>query len=79
MRLIEDPAGPIRRTAVRSVDDLTARMPTPAEAEQLRLGRGTPVVQVLRTVLDDEGRTLEVQDTVAAADRHSFRYEVDLE
>lgn len=38
-----------------------------------------PVVQVLRTVLDDEGRTLEVQDTVAAADRHSFRYEVDLE
>jgi GntR family transcriptional regulator len=34
------------------------------------------VVRILRTVYDTEDRPLEVQDTLAAADRHAFRYEV---
>jgi GntR family transcriptional regulator len=34
------------------------------------------VVHVLRTVYDSNGQPLEVQDSVAAADRHEFRYEV---
>ena len=29
-------------------------------------------------VFDAEGRLLEVQDSVAAADRHQFRYEVEM-
>jgi GntR family transcriptional regulator len=74
--LIEDPDGPIGRRLKRSVDDLVCRMPTPEEVEGLRLGPGVPVVRTLRTVYDVEGRPVEVQDTVAAADKHQFRYEV---
>jgi GntR family transcriptional regulator len=37
-----------------------------------------PVFRVLRTVYDPENQPVEVQDTVAAADRHQLRYEVDL-
>jgi GntR family transcriptional regulator len=78
LAVIEDPAGPIRRTAARSVDELTSRMPTRAEIDQLRLSPGVPVVRVLRTIYDTQGAPLEVQDSVAAADRHEFRYEVDM-
>jgi GntR family transcriptional regulator len=76
--VIEDPGGPIRRQVSRSVDDLVSRMPTPDEASGLRIPSGVPVVRILRTVYDAEGRPLEVQDTVAAADRHAFRYEVSM-
>lgn len=75
-RLIEDPKGPIRRRLKRSVDDLVCRMPTPQEVEVLRLGQGVPVVRILRTVYDSDGQAIEVQDSVAAADKHEFRYEV---
>jgi GntR family transcriptional regulator len=77
-RVIEDPTGPIRRTLARSVDELTARMPTPAEVEQLRLSGGQPIVCVHRTMYDSGGTAVEVQQTIAAADRHAFRYEVEL-
>jgi len=76
--LIEDPAGPIRRLVARSVDDLVARMPTPDELEGLGLPPGMPVVRVVRTIYDTDDNPLEVQDTVAAADRHTFRYEVSM-
>jgi GntR family transcriptional regulator len=74
--LIEDLAGPIGRRLQRSVDDLECRMPTPDEADALRLGLGVPVVRVLRTVYDSDGLPVEVQETIAAADKHQFRYEV---
>jgi GntR family transcriptional regulator len=76
--LIEDPDGPIRRQVARSTDDVTGRMPTPDEARELVLPPGVPVFRVLRTVYDTEGRPLEVQDSVAAADRHQLRYEVEM-
>lgn len=76
--LIEDPAGPIRRQVACSVDDIAGRMPTPGEARELKLPPGVPVFRVLRTVYDADGRPLEVQDSVAAADRHQFRYEVEM-
>lgn len=76
--VIEDPGGPIRRTVARSVDELTSRMPTGEESNQLRLSPGIPVIRVLRTIYDTEDVPLEVQDSVAAADRHEFRYEVDM-
>ena len=62
----------------RSVDEITGRMPTPDEVRVLRLAQGVPVLRVLRTVYDSEGRPVEVQDSIAAADRHTFRYEVDM-
>ena len=74
--LIEDPDGPIGRRLKRSVDDLVCRMPTPEEVEGLKLGPGVPIVRTLRTVYDMDDRPVEVQDTVAAADKHQFRYEV---
>jgi GntR family transcriptional regulator len=33
---------------------------------------------VLRTVYDSDGQPVEVQDTVAAADRHRFRHKVNM-
>ncbi len=78
LAVIEDPAGPIRRRVARSVDELTARMPTRAETTALRLSPGVPVVRVLRTIYDVDATPLEVQDSVTAADRHEFRYDVDM-
>ena len=77
--LIEDPSGPIRRRIARSIDDLVSRMPTPEEAASLRLPQGVPVTRVLRTLLDSNDRPVEVQETIAAADRHEFRYEVAMD
>jgi len=74
--LIEDPSGPIGRRLKRSVDDLVCRMPTPDEIEGLKLPVGVPVIRVLRTVYDSQDKAVEVQDTVAAADKHQLRYEV---
>jgi GntR family transcriptional regulator len=76
--LIEDPDGPVRRQVSRSVDEITGRMPTPEEARGLGLPQGVPVFRVLRTVYDAQSQPLEVQDSVAAADRHEFRYEVEM-
>ncbi|MGH3906558.1 MAG: GntR family transcriptional regulator [Pseudonocardiaceae bacterium] len=78
LAVIEDPAGPIGRRVARSVDELTSRMPTRPEIDQLQLSSGVPVVRVLRTIYDTEEAPLEVQDSVAAADRHEYRYEVDM-
>lgn len=76
--IIEDPAGPIRRHIARSVDEISGRMPTPDEVRQLRLPPGVPVFRILRTIYDSEGHPVEVQDSVAAGDRHGFCYEVDM-
>jgi GntR family transcriptional regulator len=76
--VIEDPKGPIRRHIARSVDDISGRMPTPGEARELGLPPGVRVFRILRTVYDTDGRPVEVQDSVAAADRHQFRYEVEM-
>ncbi len=76
--LIEDGDGPIGRRLQRSIDDLECRMPTVGELETLKLAPGVPVVRILRTVYDSDGAAVEVQDTVAAADKHQFRYEVTM-
>ena len=53
-------------------------MPTPPEVEALQLDPGVPVVRILRTVHDADGGVVEVQETVAAADKHELRYEVKM-
>jgi GntR family transcriptional regulator len=74
--LIEDSEGPIRRRLRRSIDELASRMPSRVEVQALKLDPGVPVLRILRTVFDADGGAVEVQDTVAAADKHELRYEV---
>jgi GntR family transcriptional regulator len=76
--VIENPAGSVRRHIARSVDEISGRMPTPDEARTLSMPPGVPVFRILRTVYDSEGRPVELQDSVAAGDRHTFCYEVDM-
>jgi GntR family transcriptional regulator len=54
---------------------LRARMPTPDEVRILELDPGIPVVQMLHIEYDPEGRTLQVEDDLYAADRHEFAFE----
>jgi GntR family transcriptional regulator len=76
--VIEDSAGPIRRHIARSVDEISGRMPTPDEARTLNMPPGVPVFRILRTVYDSDGQAVEVQDSVAAGDRHTFCFEVNM-
>ena len=76
---IENPDGPIRRVVARSVDELSARMPTLLEAEELGLTSGIPVVRILRTIYDIDDAPVEFQESIASADRHEFHYEVNMQ
>ncbi|HZV50553.1 MAG TPA: GntR family transcriptional regulator [Candidatus Dormibacteraeota bacterium] len=55
-------------------EEITARMPTPEERRLLQLPPGTPVLRMVRTARDADGRPLEVADTVNAADRYVWLY-----
>jgi GntR family transcriptional regulator len=57
-------------------DELHTRMPTPTEVRSLRLGKGTPVIRVIRTTYGTGGRPVEVTDQVLAGDRYILTYEV---
>lgn len=57
-------------------EEVTARMPVPEEASALRLGPGIPVLHLVRTAKDAEGRALEVCDTVMAADAYVLSYDL---
>lgn len=60
----------------RFTEDVAARMPTPEEARSLRLAAGTPVFRLVRTAYAEDGRAVEVCDTVMAADRFLLSYEL---
>jgi len=57
-------------------DDLYLRMPTPTEARKLRLGRGIPVLRLLRTTYSVDDTPVEVADQILAGDRYVLSYEV---
>jgi GntR family transcriptional regulator len=59
----------------RFTEEITARMPTSDERRRLRLGPGTPVLTVLRTAYDTDGRAVEVCDTVKAAPAYVLEYD----
>jgi GntR family transcriptional regulator len=59
----------------RTVEVVSARMPSPEEARLLRLSPGTPVVRLLHVDYDDQGRPLQVADDLYVGDRHEFLYE----
>lgn len=59
----------------RFVEEVAARMPTPAERRALKLGPGIPVLTVVRTAFDVEGLAVEVCDTVKAAYAYVLEYD----
>lgn len=61
---------------VRAIEELSARMPRPAERSTLGLPKGVPVIALIRTAFDADDLPVEVFDSVAAADKHVFLYEV---
>jgi GntR family transcriptional regulator len=57
-------------------EEVSARMPHPAEARSLELASGVPVLRVVRRAIDSRGVVLEVCDTIKAADRFVLAYEL---
>uniref|UniRef100_UPI001C115692 GntR family transcriptional regulator n=1 Tax=Streptomyces brasiliscabiei TaxID=2736302 RepID=UPI001C115692 len=57
-------------------EEIRARMPSPAEVKTLRLASGVPVIHLIRTAFDTEGRAVEVCDTVMAADAYVLSYQL---
>lgn len=64
------------RTLERFNEEVTARMPTAEEAAALNLPSGVPVIHLVRTAYDIDGRAVEVCDTVMAADAYVLSYEL---
>ncbi|MEW1659393.1 GntR family transcriptional regulator [Streptomyces sp. NPDC093707] len=57
-------------------EEIRARMPSPQEVKTLRLASGVPVIHLIRTAYDGEGRAVEVCDTVMAADAYVLNYQL---
>ncbi|MET9698465.1 GntR family transcriptional regulator [Streptomyces sp. NPDC006529] len=58
------------------VETLQARPAAKAEASELALSPGAPVVHLLRDAVTEEGRVVEVCDTLMAADQFVFEYRI---
>ncbi|MGH3868526.1 MAG: GntR family transcriptional regulator [Pseudonocardiaceae bacterium] len=56
-------------------EEVSARMPTPDEAETLGLVSGQPVLVVERVTRDARGRSIELVQVVATADRTTLVYD----
>ena len=63
-------------TLERFTEEVTARMPTEAEARLLAMVPGVPVFRLVRTAFDIEGRAVEVCDTIMSADAYVLNYEL---
>lgn len=59
----------------RFVEDVSARMPTPEERQELEIGTGIPVLTVLRTAYDTNDVAVEICDTVKVASAYQLEYE----
>jgi GntR family transcriptional regulator len=76
LRYIEDELG---RTYRHIQEELTARMPSAAEAEALRISTALPVLRVLYSAYDGSGNAIEIVDSVFPGDRHAFFDSFDLD
>jgi GntR family transcriptional regulator len=63
-------------TLGRFTEEVSARMPTPAEARTLAMLPGVPVFRLVRTAYDADGRPVEVCDTIMSADAYLLTYEL---
>ncbi|WP_371654738.1 MULTISPECIES: GntR family transcriptional regulator [unclassified Streptomyces] len=57
-------------------EEIRARMPSPTEVRVLQLTTGVPVIHLIRTAYDTEGRAVEVCDTLMAADAFVLAYQL---
>lgn len=65
---------------VKVTESLSGGMPTPDEAETLRIGAGVPVLRIIRRHIATGGRVVEVaHPIVRRADTTVVEYEVDLD
>jgi GntR family transcriptional regulator len=62
----------------RAREELQARMPSPEERGLLQLDPGVPIVNLVRTAYDADDKAVEVFDSVVAADKHLFVYDVPM-
>jgi GntR family transcriptional regulator len=60
-------------------EEVTARMPTPAEVEGLAIPDGVPVLEVVHTGLDQDGAPFEVTKFVMRADYNGLDYKMPVE
>ncbi|MEH1012325.1 GntR family transcriptional regulator [Micromonospora sp. CPCC 206060] len=60
-------------------EEVSSRMPTPEEANGLAMPPGVPVIEVLHTSIDDQGRSFEVTRFVMRADLNGLDYEMPVE
>ena len=60
----------------RFTEEVSARMPTPDEAQVLALPPGVPIFRLVRTAFDREGRAVEVCDTIMAGDAYLLAYDL---
>ncbi|MEU4947757.1 GntR family transcriptional regulator [Streptomyces lavendulae] len=58
------------------VETLQARPAAKGEASELALSPGAPVVHLLRNAVTEEGRVVEVCDTLMAADQFVFEFRI---
>ena len=60
----------------RFTEEVSARMPTPEEAQHLTLPPGVPVFRLIRTAYDLDGRAVEVCDTLISGEAYVLAYEL---
>jgi len=63
-------------TFTEFVETLRARAATKAEASELALSPGTPVIHLVRDAVAADGRVIEVCDTVMASDQFVLSYRI---
>ncbi|MFI6229077.1 GntR family transcriptional regulator [Micromonospora echinospora] len=71
----EDLGHPIARIR----EEVSARMPTPDEVKGLAMPPGVPVLDVLHTSVDDQGRPFEVTRFVMRSDLNGLDYEMPVD
>jgi GntR family transcriptional regulator len=66
--------------ALASFDEqVTARMPMPAEVEALALKPGVPVIELRHTSLDEHGQAIEVTHSILPADRNALTFQLPVD
>lgn len=60
-------------------EEITARMPRPDETATLAVPPGVPVIELLHTGIDQDGRPFEVTRFVMRADRSGLDYHIPIE
>ncbi|GAB3161340.1 hypothetical protein GCM10027059_11260 [Myceligenerans halotolerans] len=60
----------------RVVEDVTARLATPVEAEEFGLELPAAVVELVRVIFSDDDRPVEASVMLSPADARRLRYEI---